>query len=960
MPYTEFKVVEKPIIEWLKRLGWRFVSADELKRDLEEPFDLSILIGRIKRLNPDLDSDEDVDKVIGQLRRASNDISGNKEFFEWLKGESSVVLKAGEKARTVKLLDFENPESNVFVVTNQFKFAGYENVKFDIVLMVNGIPLVVIEAKLPTRALLDYHEAIKQLKRYAKDAPQFCKYLGLMCPTDGVDFRYGWTAGDYERFYDWRNPKVTDPVEASVKGLFDKSALLDVVGNFIVFEKDREKLTKKIAMQQQIVAANKIVDRVIEGKKKTGLIWHTQGSGKTLTMLFAAWKLKRLNQLENPTILVLVDRIDLETQTGQTFENVELPYTAKPPDSTADLVNRFKKETREVLISTIQKFQDIKGILSKRSNIIIFIDEAHRTQYGKLGINLRNAFPNAMFFAFTGTPIEKGPLGKSTFRTFCPPGETYLDKYSIKQSIRDGATVPILYVARPIEYHLPSRTLDEEFFQKTKGLTEEEQDRVLQSSARLKEALKSTDRIGKIAKDIAEHFESHEEPNGFKAQVVAVDREACALYKEALDRYLPPEYSVVIYTSGQNDKELLRKYHMAKEDQLNIARNLFQKAKENPRILIVTDMLLTGFDAPIEQVMYLDKPMRDHKLLQAIARTNRPYPGKLAGLIVDYVGVFKNLQKALNFEEKDIAGVAVKFDDLKKDFSKTITTVSTMFAGIKRDDNRESLFTALSVLEDEKKLKEFKNKLSRIKKLYETIAPDPFLQDYLKEYGWLVEVNEAYNKMQNRKRSDLSEYQEKTKQLIKDRLLIDKIEVILPTFEIDKHYLKTLDDNHYTKEQQIMEMKRALEYHIRINLETNPIYETLSQRLTRILRSKKKDEILAELKRMVEEVNEIEEQTKRMGVTKEEYALLNAAKKYAQLPEADLISFVKNLTKGVKAKTFTGWQRNPGVVKDVEQTVFDCCYQKFSPSMDTGRISSLTDELMKFVTKYEVTENAPN
>jgi type I restriction enzyme R subunit len=353
--------------------------------------------------------------------------------------------------------------------------------------------------------------------------------------------------------------------------------------------------------------------------------------------------------------------------------------------------------------------------------------------------------------------------------------------------------------------------------------------------------------------------------------------------------------------------------------------------------------------------MYLDKPMRDHKLLQAIARTNRPYSGKEAGLIVDYVGIFKNLQKALNFEEKDIAGVAFKFDELKKDFSKTISTMTTMFAGIKRDDNRESLFSALAVIEDEKKLKDFKTQLSRVKKLYETIAPDPFLQDYIKEYSWLIEVNEAYNKMQNRKKTDLSEYQEKTRELIKERLLIDKIEVILPTFEIDKQYLKTLDDTGYTTEQKIMEMKRALEHHIRINLETNPIYETLSQRLTRILRSKKREEILAELKKMAEEVAEVDEQTKRMGVTKEEFALLNAAKKYeSKLPESELISFVKELVKQVKPKTFLGWQKNPRVVKDVEETVFNSCYQSFSSRMDTGTISSMTDELMKFVMKYNL------
>ena len=405
-------------------------------------------------------------------------------------------------------------------------------------------------------------------------------------------------------------------------------------------------------------------------------------------MLFAAWKLKKLSALQNPTVLVIVDRLEIETQHGKTFGNVDLPYTEKPVESTRELVNKLRKDTRQVLITTIQKFEEIDEVLSARENIIIFVDEAHRTQYGKLGIALRTAFPNAVIFGFTGTPVEKGPLGKSTFRTFSPPGETYLDKYSIKQSIRDGATVPIHYLARPQEYRLPSRLLDEEFFDKTRGLDEEKQEKVLATSARLKNALKSKDRIDKIARDIADHFKSHVMPNRFKAQIVAVDREACALYKEAIDKYLPPEYSVVIYTPGQNDEELLRKYHMSKENQLNISSSIFQKANENPRILIVTDMLLTGFDAPVEQAMYLDKPMKDHKLLQAIARTNRPYSGKEAGLVVDYVGIFENLEKALNFEEKDIEGVAYKFDELKKEFTKTLSGLGTMFTGIKRDDSR--------------------------------------------------------------------------------------------------------------------------------------------------------------------------------------------------------------------------------------------------------------------------------
>jgi len=241
MVYTEFSVVEKPIIEWLEGLGWKYIHPDELKRDIEDPFDLPTLTEAIKRLNPQLEA-EDVDKVPSQLRRPSNDMAGNKDFLEWLKGERSLVLKQGEKATTIKLVDFENPENNMFVVTNQFKFSGYENVRFDIVLMVNGIPLVVIEAKTVAKELLDYHEAIKQLRRYAREAPQFLKYLAYVCPTDGMAFKYGWvTAEGYEKFFDWNDEKLTDPAEASVKGLFEKGLFLDFIGIFTVVEKERER-----------------------------------------------------------------------------------------------------------------------------------------------------------------------------------------------------------------------------------------------------------------------------------------------------------------------------------------------------------------------------------------------------------------------------------------------------------------------------------------------------------------------------------------------------------------------------------------------------------------------------------------------------------------------------------------------------------------------------------------------
>src|SRR6267143_4555 len=243
MVYTEFNVVEKKLIDWLQELGWKYVQADELNRDVEDPFDTLTLREALKRLNPEIDQDEDADKVVNELRKVSNDISGNKEFVEWLKGEKSTVLKPGEKARTIKLIDADDPANNTFVVTNQFKFAGYQNVKPDIVLMVNGIPLVAIEGKRPTHELLDYHEAIKQIKRYASDAPQLLKYLAFVCPTDGINFKYGWiTPDDYQKFFDWNNEKIVDPTEAAVRGLFDKKFLLDLIANFVVFEKAGEKL----------------------------------------------------------------------------------------------------------------------------------------------------------------------------------------------------------------------------------------------------------------------------------------------------------------------------------------------------------------------------------------------------------------------------------------------------------------------------------------------------------------------------------------------------------------------------------------------------------------------------------------------------------------------------------------------------------------------------------------------
>lgn len=955
MAYTEYKVAEWPVIELLQKLGWKYLPPEELRRDWEEPFDLRALRKAIRRLNSDfITTDREVESIISRLKRLSNDISGNKEFFEWLRGERSIILRPGEKARTIKLIDSESLENNEFTVTRQFEFVGHEKVRFDVVLLVNGIPLVVIEAKRPVREDVDpIEEGINQLQRYARDAPQIFKYLAFTGVTDGLFFKYGWD----RKFFEWKEPLKEyekDPFKNAILQIFNKANFLDIIENFVVFHVKRDMITKRIAWYQQFRSANKIVKRVVKEKEKKGLIWHFQGSGKTLTMLFAAWKLKRIPELENPTILLIVDRIELQNQLKDEFE--ALPYTTIAT-SKRGLERKLRKDSREIIITTIQKFGKIEEILNKRENVIIFVDEAHRSQYGKLASRLRMAIPNAFIFGFTGTPIDEGLWGKSTFKTFCHPTEKYLDKYPVKQSVADGATVPIHYLARWPKYGIDREILDNEFFALTEGLSLEEQQRILDRSVRLKHALKIPDRIEKVVKNMTDHFRRYVEPLGFKAMIVTVDRDACVHYKEALDKHLAPEYSEVIFTSAANDPPHLRRYHRKKEEQKRIIEDFKDPAK-NPKILIVTHMLITGFDAPILQTMYLDRPLRDHGLLQAIARTNRPcHLGnvqKIGGLVVDYVGIFENLTKALNFSEDEIEGVVLDFKILEGKFVRVLSKLLAMFKGVpKKGAPRESLLLALRILEDEEEVKEFKEKLFELKALYEAISPDPFLVEYHKDYEWIIGINAVYNRIRNREKDILREYGEKTKMLIEKGLLIKGIERDIPIFEIDAEYLDKLERTGYSPEAKVREMRGAIENHIRINLEKNPIYETLSQRLERVLKVKDRKQLLQKLKGLIKEINEIKSEAKRLGLTDEEFAFLNVLRKYlTKKHDEELISSVRALIQDIKPNIFWGWHKSKKQALSIRKKVLDRCIAKFSPPLDTRTIWSMSGELMKFILKY--------
>lgn len=394
---------------------------------------------------------------------------------------------------------------------------------------------------------------------------------------------------------------------------------------------------------------------------------------------------------ENPTVLMLVDRNELETQLFQNLEAVEMKHL-NVAQSKKDLRDMLKADTRGMIVSMIHKFDEMPEVINERENIFVLIDEAHRTTGGKLGTYLMAGLPNATLIGFTGTPIDNTSQGKSTIITFGKddPRQKYLDHYSIKESIEDGTTVELHYSLAPGELRVDRETLGREFMDlaETEGISDVEVlNKVLEKAMTLRTMLKKPERIDAVAGYVADHYKKFVEPSGYKAFLLGVDREACALYKKALDKHLPEEASEVVYSAGHNDDELLEEYHLTEEQEKKI-RQKFRDPDTELKFLIVTEKLLTGFDAPILYAMYLDKPMRDHVLLQAIARVNRPCENKdkqmrkKSGLVFDFVGIFENFEKALAFDSSDIEGVIKDIELLKEHFANLMETARKEYLSV--------------------------------------------------------------------------------------------------------------------------------------------------------------------------------------------------------------------------------------------------------------------------------------
>ena len=824
-------------------LGWHYLGSQNLPRQAHEVLNEEHLHEALIRLNPEIAAQPDrADDVLFRLRailmgvRTDGLVKANEEFAAWLAGDRSMPFGPDGEHVTVRLIDYEDIEQNQFVVTTQYIVrSGANERRADLVLLVNGLPLIVIEAKTPVRSSESWFDGATQIhddyERYVPElfVPNLCSVA-----TDGKDLHYGSIGLPVDLWGPWRADDNTDtpPLEQirrSVSSMLCPHMVLDLLGSYTAYSTDKGKRRAKIvARYQQVEAANSIVERVVAGHPKKGLIWHFQGSGKSLLMLFAARKLRLHPALRNPTVIIVVDRIDLDTQISGTFHAADAPNLEKA-NSRADLERLLTQDARKIIITTIFKFAESEGVLNDRHNIIVLVDEAHRSQEGDLGRKMRRSLPNGFLFGLTGTPINRAD--HNTFFAFGAEEDEYgyLSRYGFEESIRDGATMPLHFEPRLPELHIDRDAIDAEYQELTGGLSDLDREQLTRTAARTAVLLKTPERIERICGDIAEHFREKVAPHGFGAQVVTYDRESCVLYKRALDQVLPAEMSDVVMTvNSVEDKYTAYRRDPDAEERL---LDRFRDPNDSLKILIVTSKLLTGFDAPILHAMYLDKPLRDHTLLQAICRTNRPYgEAKTHGLIVDYLGIFDDVAQAIQFDEEEITRVVTNINELAAALPAAMQKCLAWFPGVDRSiTGYEGLLAAQECLPDNSTRDAFAADYCYLSRLWEAISPDSSLDPYEADYRWLSQVYESVKPSSGTGKLLWHTLGPKTIELIHDHVHVKAVRDDLETLVLDADLVEAVlgapDPDRKSKEIEIKVFNR-LRRHLH-----DPRFRALSERL---------------------------------------------------------------------------------------------------------------------------------
>lgn len=830
-----------------KGAGWRYAAPAEVPRQIQEVLVEPWLRDALIRLNPEVAAQPDrADEVLYKLRaillsvRSDGLIRANEEMTAWMRGERSMPFGPNNEHVPVCLIDLDDLTRNQYIVTQQFIYrAGPTERRADLVLLVNGLPLVLIEAKTPVKKCISWVDGAVQVHDdYEKFVPELFVCNVFSVATEGKAYHYGSIGLPVKDWGPWHlgggdaQHHPLKSLKLSAENMLRPHVVLDILSSFTLFAADQKKRRIKIICRyQQYDAANKIVERVLTGYPRKGLIWHFQGSGKSLLMVFAAQKLRMHAGLKNPTVLIVVDRIDLDSQITGTFNGADIPNLEKA-DTREKLQQLLAQDVRKIIITTIFKFGEATGALNTRNNIIALVDEAHRTQEGDLGRKMREALPNAFLFGLTGTPINR--TDRNTFYAFGADEDEkgYMSRYGFEESIRDGATLKLHFEPRLIDLHIDKAALDAAYKDLTGGLSDLDKDNLAKTAAKMAVLVKTPERIRKVCEDIVDHFQTKVEPNGFKGQIVTFDRESCLLFKTELDKLFPPEATDIVMSVQPSDKKDHPEYapYDRSRDAEERLLDRFRDPADPLKLIIVTAKLLTGFDAPILQAMYLDKPLRDHTLLQAICRVNRTYSEqKTYGLIVDYLGIFDDVAAALEFDDQSVKQVVSNIQELKDKLPEAMQKCLTFFAGCDRTaQGYEGLIAAQQCLPTSEVRDSFAAEYSVLCKIWEALSPDTVLGLFEKDYKWLSQVYQSVQPSSGHGKLIWHSLGAKTIELIHQNVHVDAVRDDLDTLVLDADLLEAVLSNPDPKKAKEIEikLKRRLRGHV-----GNPKFKKLSERL---------------------------------------------------------------------------------------------------------------------------------
>lgn len=936
----------------------RFIPGKELSRQENDVLLEAQAKEALVRMNLEIESDPRLaDEVLYQLRaiilsarHSPNPVVANEQLMEWLTGQKSMPFGPAGEHVTIWLIDFDDPHpaANHWIVSTEVTFAlGRVERRFDFVLWCNGFPLVVGEVKSPVRSAYTWIDAAAQIHEdYERNVPMFFVPNVFSFATEGKDFRYGSVGMPVETWGPWREDETEDGapakiglavVKEAVKSVLTPAAVLNFLRYFTVFATDsKHRKIKIIARYQQFQATNLIVDRVLTGRIKQGLIWHFQGSGKSLLMVFTALKLRATAGMTNPTVLIVVDRIDLDTQITGTFNASDVPNLVAA-DNRRELQELLAAGARKVIITTVHKFGEAPGVLDARDNIIVMVDEAHRTQEGDYGRKMRQALPNAFLFGLTGTPINK--RDRNTFMWFGSQEDEggYLSRYTMQDSIHDGATLPLHFEPRLSEIHIDEEAIDAAFAELAalEDLSESQKTTLSQKAASIEVLIKAPERIRQIAADIAEHYTTKVEPQGFKAQVVVYDKPTCVTYKAELDKHLPAEASTIVMSKARTDPDVWAKWTPDREKLERITAR-FNDPADPLKIIIVTAKLLTGFDAPILYAQYLDKPLKEHTLLQAITRTNRVYPpNKTHGLVVDYLGVFDDVAKAVKFDDRSVQQVVSNIEQLKEQLGPAIEAAVWFFPGVDRTvGGYEGLIQAQAAIADDARKDAFGLAYSMAAQLWETLSPDPILSQFEADYRWLTDVYESVRPSDITGRLVWHALGAKTLDLINQHVVVEVPRTDLETIVLDAQVIEDLMSGKredVTREEIEKQITARIARHLH-----NPIFVELGKRLN-ALREKYADlqqSSLDFLRALLELARDTVAAEKELGQKpREEQGKAALTELFESLQTNGTPAIVENIVNRidevVRAVRFDGWQSTIRGDQEVRQALRKTLYVQF-------------------------------